>query len=387
MIRPETEAELAGVIRDARRPFRIQGGGTRSVGGTGSGPVAGDVLDMSGLSGVTFYDPGALTMVAQAGTPLAEIETVLAAEGQHLAFEPPDHRPLLGTTGEPTIGGVVAGNISGPRRVRAGACRDFMLGVRFVDGHGALIRNGGRVMKNVTGYDLVRLMTGSWGTLGVLTEVAFKVLPKPEAAACLKIYGLTEAQAVGAMSRALGSPYEVTGAAHVPADAGDDPVTFIRIEGFAHSVTRRTERLKTLLTDAGEIIVVTDPGQVRRQWRALGCAGRFHGDGGDVWRLSVPPSQAPGLVARMPEGTAVILDWGGGLIWASCRAGGDLRAHLGAFDGHAMLVRADDATRRALGTFQPEPPPLARISAGLRARFDPRGLLNPGITGGTEAME
>ena len=192
MIRPETEAELAGVIRDARRPFRIQGGGTRSVGGTGSGPVAGDVLDMSGLSGVTFYDPGALTMVAQAGTPLAEIETVLAAEGQHLAFEPPDHRPLLGTTGEPTIGGVVAGNISGPRRVRAGACRDFMLGVRFVDGHGALIRNGGRVMKNVTGYDLVRLMTGSWGTLGVLTEVAFKVLPKPEAAACLKIYGLTE---------------------------------------------------------------------------------------------------------------------------------------------------------------------------------------------------
>ena len=215
-MRPESEAELAEMIAGAREAFHIRGGGTRAIGVT----TAPQVLETGGLAGITLYEPGALTLVARAGTPLGEIEAALAAEGQRLAFEPMDHRGLLGTQGAPTIGGVVAANVSGPRRVQAGACRDFMLGVRFVDGTGTVVKNGGRVMKNVTGYDLVKLISGSWGTLGVLTEVSLKVLPQPETAACVMIDGLSEAEAQEVMSRAITSPFEITGASHAPGILG-----------------------------------------------------------------------------------------------------------------------------------------------------------------------
>src|SRR6056297_2062864 len=197
---PSTEADLAAIIRDADGPLRIEGGGTRPVGGASNGAR----LSTAAVTGVALYEPGALTLVARAGTPGAEIEAVLAAEGQRLAFEPMDHRGLLGTEGTPTIGGVVAANGSGPRRIQAGACRDFLLGVRYVDGQGRVIRNGGRVMKNVTGYDLVRLMAGSYGTLGVLTEVALKVLPTARSTGVLRIEGLGDADAIATLSRALG---------------------------------------------------------------------------------------------------------------------------------------------------------------------------------------
>ncbi|MBS4010810.1 MAG: FAD-binding protein, partial [Roseovarius sp.] len=208
---PKTEADLAEIIRGAEGPLRIEGGGTRPIGALSNGAR----LSTAGLRGITLYEPGALTLVAQAGTPLAEIEAALDAEGQRLAFEPMDHRGLLGTQGTPTIGGVVAANVSGPRRIQAGACRDFLLGVRFVDGRGQIVKNGGRVMKNVTGYDLVKLMAGSYGTLGVLTEVALKVLPRPRSMGMLRIEGLSDAVAVTALCRALASPYEVTGAVHL----------------------------------------------------------------------------------------------------------------------------------------------------------------------------
>ena len=207
---PQTEQELADVIASAKGPLRISGGGTRPIGN----PVVGEALSTSGLSGISLYEPGALTIVAQAGTPVAEIEAALDSENQRLAFEPMDHRAMLGTDGMPTIGGVVSGNISGSRRISVGACRDHMLGVRFVDGAGMITKNGGRVMKNVTGYDLVKLLSGAYGTLGVLTEVSLKVLPKPETSATLYLNGLDLSRAVEAMSKALGSPYEVTGAAY-----------------------------------------------------------------------------------------------------------------------------------------------------------------------------
>ncbi len=374
-MRPQSEAELAGIIAGATGPFHVRGGGTRAIGR----PVAGEVLETGGLSGITLYEPGALTLVVQAGTPLAEVEAALAAEGQRLAFEPMDFRGLLGTSGAPTIGGVVAANVSGPRRVQAGACRDFCLGVRFVDGTGQVIRNGGRVMKNVTGYDLVKLVAGSWGTLGVLTEVSLKVLPVPEAAACLMIDGLSDAAAVGVMAQALGSPFEITGAAHASSGVDGHPVTMLRIEGFAGSVDYRAGRLQEMFADH-PVRVERDPDRIRAGWAWVRDVERMHDAAGDVWRISCKPSDAPALTARLEAGT-LLYDWGGGLVWALMPEGTDARARLGAFDGHATLVRGSEASRAALPVFQPEPAALATLSAGLRARFDPRGLLNPGLMG------
>ncbi|WP_167648129.1 FAD-binding protein [Mameliella alba] len=374
-MRPESEADLAEVIGSASDPFHIRGGGTRAVGVTSAAAV----LETGGLSGVSLYEPGALTLVARAGTPLAEIEGALAAEGQRLAFEPMDHRGLLGTSGEPTIGGVVAANVSGPRRVQAGAARDFLLGVRFVDGAGQVVKNGGRVMKNVTGYDLVKLMCGSWGTLGVLTEVSLKVLPVPETAACLMIDGLDEAGAQEVMSRALTSPYEVTGAAHAPGGPGEQPLTLLRLEGFAGSVAYRTGRLQEMLTNLS-VRVETDPERVAALWRWVRDVEIMQGTGGDVWKFSVRPSEAPGLVARLRAShpvERVLYDWGGGLIWVESAPGTDLRPK--GLQGHATLIRASEQTRLELPVFQPEPTAVAALSASIRARFDPRGMLNPGI--------
>jgi glycolate oxidase FAD binding subunit len=374
-MRPQSEAELAEIIKDASEPFRIVGGGTRDIGN----PVDAAPLQTSGLAGIKLYEPGSLTLVVGAGTPVAEVEAALASEGQRLPFEPVDHRGLLGQDGVPTIGGMAAVNASGPRRIQAGACRDLMLGVRFVDGRGQVLSNGGRVMKNVTGYDLVKLMAGSHGTLGVLTEVAFKVLPEPEASACVLIDGLEDEAAVQALSRALGSPFDVTGAAHVPVGLDGHPVTMIRLEGFAGSVAYRAEQMAALF--AGHSVrIERDPEAIRAGWRFIRDVEPMQAVPGDVWRLSVKPSDAPGLVARSGA-VQSMYDWGGGLVWLLVESGTDLRAKLGAFDGHATLVRASEDTRRRLPVFQPEAAPIAAIAQGLRAKFDPKGLLNPGRMG------
>jgi len=366
-MQPLSEAELSEAIRDADGPLAVRGGGTRPVGR----PVTGAALSVAGISGISLYEPGALTLVAAAGTPLAEVEAALAGAGQRLPFEPMDHRGLLGTAGEPTLGGMVAANASGPRRVQAGACRDSLIGVRFVDGTGAVIRNGGRVMKNVTGYDLVKLMAGSWGTLGVLSEVAFKLLPRPETQATLVFDGLEDAQAVAAMAAALGSPYEVTGAAHLP-----DGRTVLRQEGFKASVAYRAGAL------AGHLAAF---GTARRLgaeesaalWAGVRDVAPFHTLVGDVWRVSVKPSDAPALVAK--AGGQALYDWGGGLVWLLMPEGSDLRALLGPFSGHATLLRASTATRARITPFHPDAAPIAALADGLRRRFDPHGILNPGL--------
>ena len=244
MITPKTETELSDIIRTANAPFRIRGGGTRPVGQMGDATP----LSTSALTGITLYEPGALTLVVRAGTALADVQAALDAEGQCLAFEPMDHRGLLGSTGTPTIGGVIAANASGPRRIQTGAARDHLLGVRFVDGSGRVIKNGGRVMKNVTGYDLVKLMAGSWGTLGVLTELSLKVLPKSAATGVLLLEGLSDQTAIRALSMALGSAFEVTGAAHVQKGLDGAPVTMIRVEGSEASIAYRAEQLRMRLS-------------------------------------------------------------------------------------------------------------------------------------------
>ncbi|WP_412564575.1 FAD-binding protein [Thalassobius sp. MITS945101] len=373
-MRPETEAELAEILKDTAAPLSIRGGNTRGM------APAGDVLETSGLAGVELYEPGALTLVVKAGTPVAEVEAMLAAEGQRLPYEPMDHRALLGTKGVPTMGGVVAANISGPRRVQAGACRDYLLGVRFVDGNGVALKNGGRVMKNVTGYDLVKLMAGSYGTLGVLTEVSFKVLPQPEAAACVLIEGLSDEVAVQAMSAALGSPFDVTGAAHAPVGVDGAPVTMIRVEGFEGSVAYRAEQLKGLLGGFGDLSVETAPQRLAAGWKWIRDVEAFAGQEGDVWRISVKPSDGPKVTAAL-DAKAVIYDWGGGLVWALMPAGRDIRPALSGIGGHATLVRASSETKARVAMLQPEPAPVAALSRGIRQKYDPRGILNAGLMG------
>jgi len=365
---PATEEDLSELVRSASTPLHIAGGGTRGISPTPGAAM----LSTASLAGVTLYEPGALTLVARAGTPLSEVEAVLKRERQRLAFEPADWRGLLATTGEPTIGGMVAANISGPRRVQTGAARDATLGVRFVDGTGAIVKNGGRVMKNVTGYDLVKLMSGSWGTLGILTEVALKVLPVPETSATLITGSLSAKDAVDAMTAALGSPYDVTGAARLP-----DGRVLIRIEGFATSVTYRERRLANLLSRFGTTDVERDPQRSEALWQSVRDVAPFHNWPGDVWRISVKPSDAPAIVERLQ--TEVLLDWGGGLIWALMPEETDLRAVASPYSGHATLVRAQATTR--LPRFEPEPPAVCNLTKALRARFDPRGLFNPGLIG------
>ena len=372
---PKSEDELARLIREADGPLRIAGGGTRMI-----RACDGETLSTSALSGVTLYEPGALTLVAQAGTPVAEIEAALDAEGQMLAFEPMDHRGLLGTSGTPTIGGAVAANVSGPRRVSSvGACRDSLLGVRFVDGSGTLVKNGGRVMKNVTGYDLTKLMAGSFGTLGVLTEVALKVLPRKPATAVLLREGLDDETAITALCRALGSPYEVTGAAHLQRGLDGAPVTMIRLEGSEASTAYRSDALCRDLAEFGSFTIERDPVRTRDCWRDVRDVARFHDRAGDIWRLSVKPTDAPGIVAAI-DGAEAVYDWAGGLIWLCVPKDTDadrVRRALAGADGHATLVRGTVTGNR----FHHAAPAVAALQAGLRHRFDPRGILNPGLMG------
>ncbi len=375
-IYPQTEQELAEAIKVTKVPLKIAGGGSRS--GLGH-PVEAEMLGLGGLTGISLYEPGALTLVAAAGTPLAEIEAALAAEGQRLPFEPMLHSALYGTNAATTIGGVVAVAAAGPRRIQAGGCRDSLIGVRFVNGKGEIIKNGGRVMKNVTGYDLVKLMAGSFGTLGVLTEVAFKVLPAAEAVSTVVIEGLDDAAAVAAMSEALGSPFDISGAAHLP---GDTARTVLRLEGLAGSVAYRAGRLSEILGTYGPVQVMEDQAKVAALWADIRDAGMLADGQGSVWRISVKPSDGPAARAALGREAVAFYDWGGGLLWARVAEGRDVRAALAGIAGHATLVRGSDAEKATHGVFHPEVAPLARISAGLRAKFDPSGILNPGLMTG-----
>ena len=356
-MRPVSEAELAEAVRGANGPLRIAGGGTRAI-----GVGAGEVLETCGLAGVSLYEPGALTLVAAAGTTMAEIEAVLAAEGQRLGFEVPDFRAVFGRDGASTLGGVVATNASGPRRVQGGACRDALLGVRFVDGQGTVIKNGGRVMKNVTGYDLVKLLAGSWGTLGVLTEVAFRVQALPEAEATLVGFG-----GVAAMTRAMGSPYDVSGAAVLRGQ------TLVRVEGLAGSVAYRVGALRAVLGGDWQLV---EGAQSASLWRDVRDVAPFVGKPGAVWRCSVRASDAEAVVAELAEWQpGVVMDWAGGLVWLLLDPRADVRTVVAKLGGHATCLRGTAAA------FAPEPAGVAALSRALRARFDPRGILNAGLMG------
>ena len=387
ILAPGSEADACNIITEARatkRPLAIEGGGTRA--GLGRAAQVEATLSTKALTGITLYEPAELVISAKAGTPLAEIEATLAARGQMLAFEPMDHRPLLGTNGEPTIGGITACNISGPRRIQAGACRDHLIGVRLVNGRGEIVKSGGRVMKNVTGLDLVKLNCGAYGTLALLTEVTYKVLPKPEVAGTLALFGIDDARAMEAMSHALGSPFEVSAAAHLPAGIGSEKArTLLRVENFAHSVDYRLRDLQKLLAAFGDGLRLIE-GEADALWRDIRDC-RFFAAPHEraVWRVSTAPTRAAAFVARLPRELDLnhYYDWGGGLIWLSVPETDDagaraIRSALGSTGGHATLVRGSPDLRSRIDVFEPLAAPLMKITAGIKASFDPDAILNPG---------
>ena len=388
---PATEAGIAAAVADAvqaHEPLLVEGNGTKS--GMMRPVQAARTLSTAGLSGVTLYAPKELIISAWAGTPLPEVEATLATAGQYILAEPPDLSGLLRASGKPqTLGGVVATNLSGPRRIAWGAMRDHVMGVRAVTGHAEVIRSGGRVLKNVTGLDLCKLLTGSHGTLGVITEITLKVLPTPEATGTLVLPGLDAVAGVAALSAALGSPFGVSGAAWLPAEAAarvdgldkaKQSVALIRIEEFAPSVAYRLGRLRDQFTLAGATILDTEAS--RAAWKSVRDAQPLAG-GDAVWRVSVRPSSGPSVLqALRPLGVGGFLDWGGGLVWLAGPAdqathGAVERAALAA-GGTWTLLRAPDTLRGSVRVIPDEAPPLARITREVKAAMDPGGIFNPG---------
>ena len=387
-LRPESAAALQEAVAAAaagRMPLEIVGAATKR--GLGRSVAADHRLSLAGLRGITLYEAEELVLTARAGTALAEIEQSLAQKGQQLAFEPPDWGQLLGTTpGAQTIGGVIACNLAGPRRLTAGAARDHLLGFQAVSGRGELFKAGGRVVKNVTGFDLSKLMAGSFGTLAVMTEVTLKVLPRPEAAATLLLLGQEAPTAAGSMAAALGSSNDVSAAAWLPAalagrlGVGEGAaVTALRFEGLAESVAHRLSALTALIPGAAARL---DGPASDAFWRAVGNAAPLAADPTrDVWRVSVAPLEGARLVAALPEAEAY-MDWAGGLVWLALPAtedGGAARVRQAKGPaGHATLVRAGAEVRARTAVFEPEPEALAALSRRIKASFDPLGILNPG---------
>ncbi len=393
---PQEAAELVAAALTADAPLEIIGTGSRRALGR---PVSADrMLDMSGLTGISLHEPEELVLTAAAGTPLAEIEAALAEKGQMLAFEPPDFSHLLGGVeqGRGTLGGMVACGLSGPRRIRTGAVRDHVLGFAGITGRAEIFKSGGRVMKNVTGFDLSKLICGSWGSLAVLTEVTLKVLPAPEATATLRFRGLDARRAVRLMTAAMRAPAEVSGAAHLPADVHPDgSLTCIRLEGFAPSVMARAEMLKGLLAEFGTPEMMEDA-ESRIFWGKIRDVAPLADDRqAFVWRICCPPAQGGEVAETLREmilESRLFLDWAGGLIWLavppSAHASAEMvRGAISGTGGHAMLFRAPEDVRHRLPVFHPQPEPLAEVTARIRAAFDPRDILNPGRMHPSEKRE
>lgn len=381
--RPTSVTELAAIVAEAharQSPLAIAGSGTRA--GLGRPVQAAASISTAGLTGITLYEPAELVIAARAGTPLREVTETLAARNQRLPFEPMDHRTLYGTTGEPTVGGIAAGNVSGPARINLGAARDAMIGLKFVNGRGEDIKSGGRVMKNVTGLDLVKTLAGSHGTLGVFHEVCFKVLPRAEAEATLQLTGLGDGAAIEALSTALGSPFEPTGAAHLPARGTEPARTLIRIEGFAASIAYRAGALAKLLARFGTLDRLGEQ-EAGALWQAIRDVGSLVGPEAMIWRISAPPSKAAALGERLKaDGAELVYDWGGGLVSAAFALDATIASRIHALakaaGGHATLLRASDEIRRTVDVFAPPAPALMAMQLKLKASLDPSGILNPG---------
>ncbi|MDB5366821.1 MAG: 2-hydroxy-acid oxidase [Rhodospirillales bacterium] len=370
-LRPRDEADLAELVRTATGPLEPIGGGTKRMMGA---PVEATPLDLAAFNGIIAYEPAELTMSVGAATPLGVVERELEARQQMFAFEPMDPRVLLGSPGEPTVGGTVAAALAGPRRVKAGGARDHLLGLKAVNGRGEAFKAGGRVVKNVTGYDVPKLFAGSWGTLGVMSELTLKVLPAPETERTLILDADDASGAISLLARALGSSHEVTGAAVVDGRAA------IRLEGFGPSVAWR---VGALLRELGSPDAATlEPAASRSFWRDVRDV-RSLAEAPIVWRVSTVPSLAAAFVARVALSAQlrVLYDWGGGLVWLGLDAAYEDLVRGALAEGHAMLFKAPAEIRARVPVFQPAPSGLADLERRVKASFDPDNRLNPGRMG------
>jgi glycolate oxidase FAD binding subunit len=396
LLKPRNDKDVGGALVWALaegKTFEVMGHGSKRA--IGRAAQTDMTLDLSGMTGVELYEPDELILSAKAGTPIAEIETALAAQNQELAFEPMDCGPLLGTApGRGTLGGVVAANLAGPRRIKAGAVRDFALGIHAVSGRGEQFKAGGRVVKNVTGYDLPKFLAGSWGTLAVMTEITIKVLPRADDVETVLVLGLEDPRAVEAMAVAMGSSCEVSGAAHLPEQAAarvpvkavagaGKAVTALRLEGIPVSIAYRRKKLEEILRPHGALAALPSADS-RTLWQAVRDVVPFaDGSKNAVWRISTTPSEAPGIASaiRTATGAQVFYDWAGGLIWVAMPGAvaeeWTVRAAL-AGRGHALLIRADPAVRASAHIFEPLDAGLAALTKRLKESFDPKGILNPG---------
>jgi glycolate oxidase FAD binding subunit len=396
-LKPRDAKEVEEALRWAiagDKALEIVGAGSKR--GVGRPSQTDITLDLSGLSGVTLYEPEELVLSARSGTPIAAIEALVASRGQMLAFEPMDFGPVSGGSGgQGTIGGVLAVNASGPRRIKAGAARDHFLGFSAVTGRGETVKSGGRVVKNVTGYDLCKLMAGSWGTLGAMTEVTIKTLPKPETEQTLLVLGLSDEAAIAAMTKAMGSPCDVSGAAHLPAnvalrvpgDTHHSTLTALRLEGFAPSVDHRKFVLEQLMRKFGEVDLLAEA-ESRAFWQWLRDVGPFAATGAaerPLWRISTAPDKGAHVAAAIMReaGAQAFYDWAGGLVWVETLPSVDAGAALvhravAASGGHATLIRAPAAIRAAVDVFPPQDAGLAALTRRVKESFDPKGVLNPG---------
>jgi glycolate oxidase FAD binding subunit len=379
-LRPTTPAELADAIAQAAAAgtaLEIRGGGSKAAVGADRDAA---ILDMRAFAGVVDYDPPELVLTVKPGTPLAEIEALVEAEGQMLAFEPWDHGPLFGRpAGEATIGGVVAAGVSGPRRLTAGGARDHLLGFAAVSGRGEAFVAGAKVVKNVTGYDLPKLMAGSWGRLAAMTELTLKVLPRPRTQATMVIEGLTDAQAHAAMARAMGSHAEVCAATHLPAEINQGrAVTALKLQGFEPSVAARCALLPDLLIDHGAARTI-DAAEADGLWDRVRSVAPL-ADATMLWRVNVPPSGGCAVVRALePLGARWYFDWAGGLIWIAFDGNPEtVRAAAAAAGGHAMLVRAPAALRATTPFQHPRASGVAALEARVRRAFDPKDVFETG---------
>jgi glycolate oxidase FAD binding subunit len=392
--------DVEQVVRAAlasEQPLEIVGHGSKRL--IGQPMATNALLDLSALNAVTAYEPNELIITVQAGAPLADVLSLIDSKNQQFAFEPMNTSMLLGAPDIGTIGGMIGAGLAGPRRIKAGGARDHLLGAHAVSGFGDSFKAGGRVVKNVTGYDLCKLLAGSWGTLAVMTEVTLKVMPRSESERTLVLRGLDDVTAVKAMTAALGSPFDVSGAAHLPnsafraaegalAELGSQPVTLLRLEGITASAVHRAAALARVLAPFGTAEIWQDAASAA-VWSAVRDVAPFAAGGAlgawPVWRIVCPPALGGALGQALARDTGgdVIYDWGGGLIWAALPPKADaqaalLRPRVDAVGGHATLLRATEQIRRHVDVFHPQQAGLAALGERVRHSFDPKNILNRG---------